>query len=503
MTSLWLSHPLKQYEPIKETKRFDCVIIGGGLSGLACAYELYPHISSLAVIEANTFGFGASGRSTGKLSAQHKDCYHKILNRYGKASAKQFYLDQMHAISKIETIVQTHQIDCDFERCSSFLYNETSDPSQLNKEKEAYDFLNIPYQEHSSSSFPPHSKDALEMFNQARFHPIKYIAGLLKVLEQEQVSLYEHSPVLEIKKQENNEYQLRFQTTCISAKYVILATQYPILDDYHFYFARLIAYQATVFAYPNQPTISHMYLNMSKQVHSISMNQSTLLFCGNSHRVGQQKQNAPSLHQDAFQLFQLTSPAYEWTTSDYMSIDELPLIGPLSQEENLYFTSGYCKWGNATSHLAAELLAHQILHHIDERCALYDPHRHIPIFTSSFIKENLATAFAFISGRIFPSDIQLPEKLHASSVLIDQHHYGIYHHSNDQYYIVDIVCPHMGCICKFNDADKTWDCPCHGSRYSYKGDLLKGPSSHSLCPYQKGNNPIDPHINIQKTKSSL
>lgn len=495
--SLWLSQERKKnYPSMKEEAYYDCVIVGAGLTGLTSAYYLKDSHLKIAVIEANEIGSGASGRSTGKLSAQHDDCYQKIASIYDKKMAKQFYLDQKKAIHNIESIIQTNQINCNFERCDSILYAETKEYiSKLKNEKEYYEQFEIPHSFQSIPTFPKQALASLSMKHQARFNPVSYLYGISDLLDQYNIPIFEHSVVTNVLTQEDHSILLLVNHIKIHAKKVILATQYPIIDQGNFYFLRLIAKQASVLSYQSTHKMKHMYINLDDITHSYSQWKDQWLICGNTHRVGiYDHADLDELKQHALLTFPVHELTYSWSTSDYISMDEMPLIGELNKDSNIYFASGYCKWGNATSHIAAELLSNLILNKEDERSKRYDPHRHIPYIKSTFLKDNIKTAFELIKGRIMTPDITLPEKGHASSVLIDQHHYGIYHHDTDEIFIVDLVCPHLGCICKFNDEEKTWDCPCHGSRYNYDGTLLKGPSTKPLCEYKKGMNQIDPHL---------
>lgn len=499
MESYWIHRTeKKEYPAVKNDIQANIVIIGAGLSGLSCAYYLSKREKDIIIVEADHVCHGASGRNTGKVTAQHGILYKKLIENYDVMIAKQYYHANMEAIRSMESIIKEHHIDCDFKRCDASLYtcNDTM-ISELQDEYQAYLDMKISCDYKKDVHTPLHMKAVLTMHDQAKFDPYRYGLGLSDVLDERGIAIYENSAVKTMIKHKDQGYDLIVNDCCVHADYVILASQFPFIDYGHFYFTRMYCEQESAACLSNSSQHSEcMLLNIEKPLHSYNIYEDKIIAGGNSYKSGQ----TPEVHHDKFlrdihTAFPEEEMEYVWSSQDYITFDHIPMIGRLDKEDNhILFASGYNKWGNTTSNIAGKLLSAYILQLRTQYQMLYSPQRLSSLFSIPFVKENMNVVYEFIRSKFKHGDDEYPSIGEGKIMQLDGHHYGVYRDEDEQLYIVDATCPHLGCICSFNMVDKTWDCPCHGSRFSYKGEIIKGPAEYQLRPYGEGLNTIDPHI---------
>lgn len=498
--STWIKDTVfKEPKKVEQDLHIDTLIIGAGLTGLTLAYYLSNTTNDVLVVEADRIGAGASGRNTCKLTAQHGIVYHELIQQQGREIAKKYYTANKEAIDSIEEIVQEHKISCDFQRCNSMIF--TQDATKIGDMQDEYQAcleLDIPCSYQKDTKYPFEIEAGISFYNQAKFNPMQYMMGLQKVLEERNIMVYENSPIDNIIEHEDG-----FVAMCnlrrIHARKIVQATQFPFYDKHQFYFARCYPSMSSLASVQTEKTlIDDMLINIDpylKSYNTISTEQgSYFLIGGNNHKVGQGQSDDHFIH-EAQKVFHFDATSSEWSTQDYMTFDKLPYIGRLQQDnEHLFFASGFNKWGNTTSNIAAKLLCAYLLNQPSQYAEMYDPHRMRPFFSASFLKENFNVFKELIMGKLKEPNENYPARGHAHIMNFNHHPYGVYRDVDDELYIVDITCPHLGCTCTFNETDKTWDCPCHGSRYNFKGDIIKGPSTHGLHTLNEGRNTIDPHI---------
>lgn len=499
--SYWLEKTsAKQYPTLDQDMSIHTLIIGAGITGLTCAYYLSAVTSNVVIVEADRIGYGASGRSTGKLTSQHGLFYKDLIHVHGEQVAKQYYCAQEEAIDSVESIIRQHHIDCDFKRCSTLLYAEKEeDIAELQDEYQACLDLGIPaqYLENESSTLP--MKAAIRFVNQAKFDPYRYVLGLSDILDKADLHIYEHSSVSHIVKEEKG-YRIFVANHQIRCQNVVMATQFPIYDDHHFFFARCYALSSCIAAFPYERFYHQdCMISMKEPIHSYSLTDGIepyLLCGGNAHAIGKEdKKESDAFLHGLKKKWQIDDIPYYWSSQDYLSMDKLPMIGPLhKQDEHIYLATGFGKWGNTNGTIAGKLLSAYILKQPSQYQDIFSCHRLHTLFSPKFLKINAKTMLEFFKSKALDIEETYPKLGEASVIKLDHHTYGMYRDWDEQVYIVDITCPHLGCTLSFNTVDKTWDCPCHGSRFSYSGKIIKGPATISLHPYGDGLNPIDPHI---------
>lgn len=420
------STKLPHFPSLKKDLNTDVLIIGGGMAGILCAYMLEQKGIDYALIEADSICQGVTGRTTAKITSQHGLIYHKLLSRFGTEKALQYWKLNQQALCEFEKLAQG--IDCDFQRRDSYLYARSS-AGILEKEREALQRLGIPFEFVAALPLPFPVLGAVKFPDQAQFHPGKFLAAIAAGLR-----IYEHTPAREILSR-----KVTTDRGTITASKIIVATHFPILNCHGGYFLKLYQHRSYVLALEHERDIGGMYLSEEENGISLRSNQKYLLLGGGGHRTGRKGDGWEGLEAFAAQYYPNARIRYRWAAQDCMSLDGFPYIGQYSSSTpGLYVATGFNKWGMTSSMVAARLLTERIAGNPCPEEALFSPSR--SIFTQQLFKNAGEAAVSLLT----------PTKPR---------------------------CPHMGCALKWNPQEHSWDCPCHGSRFTEDGTLLENPST--------------------------
>lgn len=499
--SIWLIQTEgKHYPPLSEDKHVHTLIVGAGLSGLTTAYYLSNITSNVLIVEADEIGYGASGRNTGKVTSQHGFQYKKLIETHGIEKARQYYIAQEEAIDSIEAIIQEHDIDCSWSRQNAMLFTqEETKKAQIQEEYQACLDLGIPctYIDQYDAPFP--FVAGIRFENQGSYDPYRYLLGLSNRLDAQGIAIYEHSHAKHIQK-DGSGWIVEVNGHTIHCQNIVSATQTPMLDAFTFFYAKTYPSVSHLAYLPMDHTALDMMINIEAPMQSYHSYDDFLLCGGYAHRCGVTTQEDYDAWLTSIQkTWDCMRPDIVWDTQDLVSHDHLPLIGSLSQTyPNFFIACGFSKWGNTNANVAGKLLSSMILKQEHPLIELFTPNRKTSFLQPKCFQMNIQTAFAFLKSW-FPSfadqDCNIQE---GKAIELGGHPYGMYRDERNEVYIVDLKCPHMGCVCNFNPVDHTWDCPCHGSRFSYDGSIIKGPTQDHLAPYQEGNNHVDPREFVKK-----
>ena len=489
--SFWIaSTDTTDYPELNEDITVDLAIIGGGITGISCAYLLKDEGLKIAVLEADHIVQGASGHTTAKITSQHGLIYSKLKTQVGGELAKQYADANEYAIHKIKSIIDAHHIACDYKAESAFIY--TQQDTYISK---IQDEINVALSLGINASFadiiplPIATKAAMRFDNQAQFHPRKYLLSLVKELNND-CTIYEKTRVIGI--DEADRYILTTdQGKKVTATKVIIASHYPFYNKHGMYFSRLYcerSYALTVKAKEKYP--GGMYLsaeNPTRSLRLINSNDGDLIMVGGeTHKTGQSKNtfnHYDALANFANEIFTVEDIPYKWSAQDCLTHDDIPYVGNYTANTpNLYIATGFRKWGMTNSMAAARILRDLIVDGKSPWQDVYNPSRKTIIASAkNFVIENFNVAEELLSGKLSP----LPENLflepdEGKILKIDDERIGVYRDEECLLHKVNTTCPHMGCELNWNSAERTWDCPCHGSRFSYKGDVVEGPAVKPL-----------------------
>lgn len=490
--SYWLdSTPATNYPTLKVDTTLEIVVIGGGIVGITTALLLQKEGCQVALLEGNRIIQGTSGYTTAKITAQHNLIYAELINTFGREKAQQYGDANQKALNFIENTIKNDQLSCDFQTLPAYVYTtEQKYVAKIEEEVTACQKLGLKagYYEDLPLALP--IKAAIQLPEQAQFHPRKYLLALAEKFAQRGGVIYENSRIVEVEKN-----PAPILTTAagykIKCERVIIASHFPCYDGLGFYFTRLRperSYLVGLTAKDKFPP--GMFISAEKPIRSLRCQKygegELILLGGEGHRTGHGQETGlhyQALNKFGHQLFSVEQGLYQWSTQDYITLDQVPYIGKLtSSNKNIYLATGFGKWGMSGGTSAALILRDLIINGSSPYEQLFSPSRNITAGSvKNFMIENLDTSKEFIKGKIKGGEEKaLLGRGKGQVVQIEGEKYGGYRDPAGKLHLVDITCPHLGCELTWNSAERTWDCPCHGSRFNFKGKIIEGPALQPL-----------------------
>lgn len=493
MESLWIKTMkdeinLKSLESDEET---EVCVIGAGLFGLTTAYYLTQCGKKVVVLERDGIGKKVSGNTTGKITSQHELFYTHLVEDYGEEYAKKYLKANEQAIRNIQQIIDREKIECEFSTQKSYVYTTKQDEViEIEKEVEIVNKLGKDAKFVTNIELPLKIKGAIEFDGQSQFHPRKYMLGLANAILK-QNKIYNYTTVTDVEKDGDN-YKIYTDKGNIKAKYVVLATHFPTINMPGFYFLKM--YQSTSYLIAietNSKLPQGMYINIREPVYSFRKanynGKEILLIGGAGHKTGEpipEESHYEQLEKKAKEMYSDCKVLFRWNTRDCISLDKIPYVGEFSNlMKNLYVGTGFKKWGITLSNVAANIVADKIMGSINELEDIFTATRMKPIKNRWEVEHMLKETVNSIALNKFKIDSWNVEKIengNGAIIEIDGSNVGVYKDINGKIYAVKPNCSHLGCLLSWNNTDKTWDCPCHGSRFDYRGRNLYEPAIKDL-----------------------
>jgi len=486
--SYWLASTVStDYPSLTEDMSVDVAIIGAGMTGILCAYLLHSENVSLAVIDAGRISGGTTSHTTAKITSQHGLIYDKIKKQMGTEAAKQYADANDEAIKQIKDIIDRHHIDCGYSTQSAYIYTEDeSNIKKIEDEIKTASELGIKASYIDEIPFPLSIKAGMKFDNQAQFHPRKFLIPLAGIISDAGVKIYENSRVVDLEEGKKITVTTEHGKK-VTADKVIIASHYPFYNKPGMYFSRIYterAYIVAISAKEKYP--GGMYINAedpSRSLRGLDTEKGQLiLVVGENHKTGQgtdMHNHYWKLIDFADKLFTIEDIPYRWSTQDCMTLDGIPYAGFYKQDTpNILLATGFQKWGMTNSMASARIIRDLIIEGSSPWQDVYSPSRkNILGAAKSFIVENADVAKHLISGKISP----LPENVKVESgegkvFESDGERIGAYRDEHGKLFLVNTTCTHMGCELNWNSAEKSWDCPCHGSRFTWSGKIIDGPA---------------------------
>lgn len=458
MESIWSKTiQLPKQEGLKEDLRVQNVVIGAGIAGVLIAYLLQEKGQEVIVLEANEVASGQTKNTTAKITSQHGLIYHDMIKNSGRERAKGYAEANEAAIQIYKEIITKEGIACHFEELPSFLYStEEKGIEKLKKEAEAAHDLGLKAEYldgEEITELPFEVTAAVRFDHQAQFHPLEFIQEIAKKL-----TIYEHTKVLEV-----DDYIVLTEQNVIVADHIIFATHYPFPIVPGYYFLRQHQSRSYVLALEGEAVpkqLKGMYYGIDRDGLSFRCAEGQLLLGGSSHRTGKygkkwvtdtgvDKTGFCHLNEKRKMCYPNAEVKAYWAAQDCMPHDKIPFIGRFStKREHWYIATGFQKWGMTSAMVSAMIISDSIVGNEKAYAKVFSPQR---LLVKAGIKDFLIDVGESICGL-------------TKGVFAKKHR----------------KCRHMGCALVWNEDERSWDCPCHGSRYTEDGKLIDNPAQKNL-----------------------
>lgn len=430
MLSIWSAHlKFKDFPTLDGDKKTDVLVIGGGIAGILCAYKLKQRGVNCILLEADKICRGVTPNTTAKITSQHGFIFDKLIKSFGEEKTRMFLDANEKAIGEYRRLAE--KIPCDFENKDNLVYS-TNNLRKVEKEISALAKLDFPAEFVGEIPVPVDIVGAVKFRNQAQFNPLKLLSELSKDLE-----IYENSKVIEVR----GNTAITFHGDVVADK-IIVATHFPFMNKRGAFFIKLYQERSYLIALENGQKVNGMYLDEATGGYSFRNYKNYLIVGGGDHRTGKQGGAYTQIRNFAKIHYPDCPEKYHWATQDCMSLDSVPYIGQYSPKTpNLFVATGFNKWGMTSAMVSANILADLVTGKDNEYKEVFLPSRSV-LTTQLFVNMgetviNLAT----------PTTKR---------------------------------CPHMGCALKWNPDEHTWDCPCHGSRFTEKGEVIENPATDDI-----------------------
>ena len=477
------------YKTLNSDINTDICIIGGGIAGINIAYKLHENNLNFIVLEKNKICNKTTKYSTAKITAQHGLIYYNIKQKYGLSIARKYLNSNLKAIEEYKKIISNENIDCDFETCDSVIFTQ-----DINKKKDiekeynclkSIGYTNVEILD--NETILPNIKYSIKFKNQAKFNPVKYIYALSNLFDKR---IYEYTNVKSIKR-DGNKYIIYANNSKIICNKVILCTHFPIKDIPGFYFFKM--YQDTSYAIAaniKNIDFKDVYLNLDNPTISLRTtkinNDNVLIVGGNNTKTGDTalEEKYKFLENVAKQIAPNCKILDRWSTQDCMTLDQIPYIGCFSKFlPNLYIATGFNKWGFTTSIVASNIILNKLLNKKNDSYNTFFATRVHPIKNISKLYYNIDQSIQSILLNKFKIKKDILDNIPNDTgriLKVNNKKIGIYKDKNGKIFKVHPYCSHLKCVLTFNAEDKTWDCPCHGSRFDIYGNILNSPANINI-----------------------
>jgi glycine/D-amino acid oxidase-like deaminating enzyme/nitrite reductase/ring-hydroxylating ferredoxin subunit len=535
MNSYWINSEKnkEKYNKVEKNIETDICIIGGGITGISTAYYLTKENLKVTVLDMGKIGFQTTGNSTAKITSQHGLFYKYLKDSKGEDFARLYYDANEDAIKNIKKIVEKEKIQCDLECQSAYVL--AANREEVQKVKDEVEVVRgfgghaeyLEREDIDKNLLILNPLAAIRFKNQAQFNSYKYTIELAKICKNLGANIYENTKVVDVRDEKDYYYLETEDGYKIKAKYLVITTKYPIINIPGFYFMKM--YQSTSYGISipvKEKLFDGMYITSTNPKVSLRMakvdnniikdvvdgnienyakqdkenrkrvkekqnskidNEYVLIVVGADHKTGEKTDLSNSykkLENIAKQIYPQGKVENYWNTEDCITLDKIPYIGKYSNMwENAHVATGFNKWGITTSNIAANIITDMIIGRKNRYEDIFISTRVEPVKNRQEVGNMLKETVSSLVLKKF----ELPESEQASLkneegkiIEIEGEKVGAYKDKEGRIYTIVPKCAHLGCELSWNNLDKTWDCPCHGSRYDYTGKMLYGPTVKDL-----------------------
>lgn len=480
-----------RYPPPGGALEVDVAVVGAGIVGLTTACLLLAAGRKVAVFEARRVGRQATGRSTAKITSQHGKRYKDLIGNIGKSGARRYAAANERAIGRIRNLCDSLELNCSLDILPAFVFTESEDHvAALREEAEAAASLGLPASFVRDVELPFPVAGALRFDDQSQFDPYEYLTGLAAVIARDGL-LFENTRVSGI--EQGEPCRLQAGDVAVTAGDVIVATQMPVIGDGLFFAKSFpVAHPMAAAPLPDSVRFQGMYISSGSPTHSFRTAQKDgrryIVAVGGEYKTGVPEELEARVHdlrEFLRRAFGIERLSHVWVNEDFRPMDELPFIGPVSSSKpNLHVAVGFDAWGITQGTAAAEIIADKVLGRENEDAEVFDAARVRPVAGGAeLVTENVKAGARLAGDRLFGRQVQPLEEIpdgEGGIIERDGEQLAVIKDGDDVGQALSAVCTHLGCIVGWNAIDRTWDCPCHGSRFDSHGQVLSGPALHPL-----------------------
>jgi glycine/D-amino acid oxidase-like deaminating enzyme/nitrite reductase/ring-hydroxylating ferredoxin subunit len=494
LESYWIeSTPATSYPTLAADTEVDVAVIGGGIAGVCTAWEVAATGRTVAVLEADRVLTGVTGYTTAKLSALHTLVYAKVARASGKEAARLYAESQQSAVERAVTVSAELGIDCDLERVPGFTYTQSEATLQdIHDEVEAAREAGLPASFVTDTGLPFPVAGAIRVEDQAQFHPRRYLLALAVDLARRGGRIFERTRAVGLEEGEPCRVTTE-QGQTVLARDVVVATHYPVFDR-ALLFARLSPRRELVVAGPISADRDPAGIYITREENTRSVRTAPypdgrrLLIVTGEHftpgtaDVSERFERLLAWTEDRFPGVEIT---HRWATQDNSTTDGVPFVGPFHPgAEHVHVATGFGGWGMSTGIMAGRLLAATIAGQRLPWTELYDPRRLHPLREAGpMLKLQAEVARHFVGDRVRASHVDSADDVavgRGAVVRIGGEQCAVYRDENGAVHALSARCTHLGCIVHFNEVERAWECPCHGSRFGLDGAVIQGPANRPL-----------------------
>jgi len=495
--SLWKdTAPKTSFPPLTGDIEVDVAIVGGGITGITAALLLKNAGQRVAVVELDRIGLGETGNTTAHITEAIDSRYQLLIRDFGESGARLAAESSREAMELIGSLVSKHGIECSFERVPGYLYTEhEQDVKKIDQEFQSALKLGIDVKQTTSVPLPFPVLSAVVFRNQAQFHPRRYLLHLAGMLTGGGSHVFENSRAIDV--QDGSPCVVKTEQGTIRARSVIVSAHVPV-NDLVFIHTKIAAYRSYAIAAPFEKPLPGLFWDTDDPYHYIRTQtidgKQFVMVGGEDHKTGQNDDSHSSyerLIEYARSRFGVSQVSHRWSGQIIEPVDGLPYIGRNSLQKNVFIATGYGGQGMTMGTVAAMVLADLATEKSNRYAELYDATRIKPLASvKNYVKENLSFPAHFISSRIANADVE-SKSLDSIApgqgkiVSIEGKKIAACRSEKGELSLLSPVCPHLKCDVAWNNAEQSWDCPCHGSRFTPSGRVINGPAIADLEPIEE------------------
>lgn len=479
MESIWLKTcELPARRPLSGDMKTEIAIIGAGMAGVLIADALTASGHRVTILEADRIAGGQTQNTTAKITSQHGICFQRLIKSLGAEMAGRYAAANQAAVQEYRQLIARREIDCDYEEQDAFVYSQ--DPQILRQEAEAAKSLGLPASLLWGAGLPFPAAGAVKLPQQAQFHPLKFVKAIAEPL-----CIYEKTQVKRVE-----DHRLITDLGIVTADKIIFACHYPFVNFPGMYFARMHQERSYVLALDNAAIPDGMWIGSGKEIYSLRHYGNLVLLGGCGHRCGDNQKGGryEALRRKAMEWFPGSIEVARWSAQDCVTADSVPYIGSFSAAKpDWYVATGFQKWGMTGSMVSAMLLRDLIDGKENLNAAAFAPSRFSPAAALGIAGE-MGHAIKGLTQHYFSIPARSAKEIlpnRGGVAFLGGRKLGVCREKDGDLHLTSPYCPHLGCQLTWNPDEKSWDCPCHGSRFDRFGKRISGPAETDITISEK------------------